>query len=281
MTLRTASLRIDPVAVALDGQAIGILEEALDLGEVREATVALTIPGVPEDDDGGRLADLQPARELRAQRPDARVILVVEEVKVVEESRRLAKAEREERVNAAFGHVHHLHGGCRIMPSPRQQATEVARDGGDAMSLVGDPRRVERMSALDSEHNHEPRPQHERDTAPRPGAGRGARAGGGKRRERAEKTRQRIELVFPPLALDPEVEGAVRRSHHGERLSRAESFPRRREQGDGCEPDEEQPELPAILVPAERDPGRHTADTTVERQHVPDEDVHEGSEAAM
>src|SRR6266545_4575890 len=138
MTLRTASLRIDPVAVGLDSQAIGILEEALDLGEVREATVAQTIPRVPEDDNGGRLADLQPARELGAQRLDARVILVVEEVKVVEESRRLAKAECEERLNAAFGDVHHLHGGRGTMPSRRQQATEVARDGGDAMSLVGD-----------------------------------------------------------------------------------------------------------------------------------------------
>src|SRR5712692_1634739 len=285
MTLRTASLRIDPVAVALDGQSIGILEEASDLGEVREAVVAWAIPRVPEDHDRGRLPSLQPARELGSQRPDARVTLVVEEVEVVQEACRLAKAELEERVNAAFGHVHHLHGGPRTVAAQRQQVAEVARDGGDTVGLLGDPRRVERVSALDSQHDDEPRPEHERDAAPELEGpwtrARGAvRADGSERSERAEKKRQRVELILPSLALEPEVEAAVYRSHHRESLSRGESFPRRRAYGEDRKPGEEQPQLPAILVPAERRPGRRAADATVEWKHVPDEDVHERPEPA-
>src|SRR5712691_356181 len=206
MTLRTASLRIDPVAVALDGQSIGILEKASDLGEVREAVVAWAIPGVPEDHDRGRLPGLQPARELGAQRPDARVTLVVEEVEVVQEACRLAKAELEERVNAAFGHVHHLHGGPGTAAARRQQLAQVGRQGGDTVGLLGDPRRVESVSALDSQHEDEPRPEHERGAAPElegqwTHAGRAGRADGGERSERAEKKRQRVELILPPLAL--------------------------------------------------------------------------------
>src|SRR5713101_7581715 len=106
MTLRTGSLRIDPVAVALDGECVVTREEHRHGGESVEPRIAGTAPRVPEDDDGRGPATLEVARELGAERLDASVAFVVEEVEVVEEARRLPEMQAQERVDSALGHVH-------------------------------------------------------------------------------------------------------------------------------------------------------------------------------
>src|SRR5216684_6404688 len=127
MTLRTATLRIDPVAVALDGERILALEEPVHGREFLQPFIALASPGVAEDHDGGGTAALEIAGELGTEGLDARIPLVVEEVEVVEKARRLSQVEPQERVNATLGHVHDLH---RIAGA--HEAGEVARKGGDA-----------------------------------------------------------------------------------------------------------------------------------------------------
>src|SRR5947209_17573476 len=108
MTLRTVSLRIDPIAVALDGEAVVSLEEAGDCRERLQPGIARAAPRVAEDHHGGGRPRLEAARELGAKGLDARVSLVVKEVKVVEEARGLSGVQAQERVNPALGHVHHL-----------------------------------------------------------------------------------------------------------------------------------------------------------------------------
>src|SRR3990170_1695176 len=117
MTLRTGSLRIDPVAVALDGERVVAREEPRHGGKAVEPLVAGAAPRVPEDDDGRGPAALEIARELVAERLDAGVRLVVVEVEVIEEACRLPEVQAQERVDPALGHVHHLH-RARARPRP-------------------------------------------------------------------------------------------------------------------------------------------------------------------
>src|SRR3990172_7887459 len=126
MTLRTCSLRIDPVAVALDGECVIAGEEPRHGGEAVEPLVAGAAPRVPEDDDGRGPAALEVARELVAKRLDGGVRLVVEEVEVVEETRRLSEMQAQQRVHAAFRDVHDLHGaGARERPRSEEHTTEL------------------------------------------------------------------------------------------------------------------------------------------------------------
>src|SRR5712691_8753374 len=103
MTLRTASLRIDPVSRSVDRHPVRLLQRAPQGGEPVEATVAGNGPGLLEDQHRGRPAGLQRGQELRPERLDAPVADVVKEVKVVDEARRLPQPEPEQRVNAAGG----------------------------------------------------------------------------------------------------------------------------------------------------------------------------------
>src|ERR1700730_322039 len=107
MTLRTASLRIDPIAVALDGEAVVSLEKAGDRRQRLQARIARAAPRVSEDHHGGGRPRLEASRELVAKGLDARILLVVKEVKVVEEARGLSEVQAQQRVNPALGHVHH------------------------------------------------------------------------------------------------------------------------------------------------------------------------------
>src|ERR1700693_143352 len=102
MTIRTRSLRIDPVAAPLDGECVIALEKPRHGGEGVEPLVAGTAPRVLEDDDGRGPAALEIARELGAKRLDAGVRFVVEEVEVVEEARRLAEVQAQARGAAAL-----------------------------------------------------------------------------------------------------------------------------------------------------------------------------------
>src|SRR5437773_5598445 len=126
MTLRTAALRIDPVAVALDGEPVFALQEPVHRREIFQPFIALAPPGVAEDHDGGGTAALEIAGELGTEGLDARIPLVVEEVEVVEKARRLSQVEPEERENATLGQVHDLHRGAGA-----HEAGKVAHQGGD------------------------------------------------------------------------------------------------------------------------------------------------------
>src|SRR5881628_3579027 len=104
MTLRTGSLRIDAVAVALRRATIVALEERVELRELAEPRVGVValrlalgpVPALLEDDDGGGRVGRQPGQELGAQLLDPRVLHVVEEVKVVEEPRGLAQPQAQQ-----------------------------------------------------------------------------------------------------------------------------------------------------------------------------------------
>ena len=86
MTLRTGSLRIDPVAVARDGERVVTVEQIGDRREARQPLVAGPVPGVAQHDDGRRRRPARRGNELLPEALDARVALVVEEVEVVDES---------------------------------------------------------------------------------------------------------------------------------------------------------------------------------------------------
>src|SRR5215470_20214002 len=113
MTLRIASLRIDPVAGALDGQRVRSREPLLELGEGVEPAVAWRGPAVLENENRGGAARVEAGDELGPERLDARIAHVLEEVEVVDEARGLPEAQAQQRVNATGGGVHHLHGGAR------------------------------------------------------------------------------------------------------------------------------------------------------------------------
>src|SRR6266508_2335682 len=137
MTLRTGSLRIDPVALALDGEAVVGRQKSRDLRQIIQPLVAGAAPRVAEDHDRRRAPPDEATREFRPERLDAGIGRVVEEVQVVQEARGLADVEAEERVNAAFRYVHDLHRRARD-----QQGSEVAHEGRDAALLAGYPRRA-------------------------------------------------------------------------------------------------------------------------------------------
>src|SRR5437762_5990620 len=99
MTLRTGLLRIDPIAVALDGEPVFALQEPVHGRETLQPFIALAPPGLAEDHDGGGTAALEIGGELCTEGLDARIQFVVEEVEVVEKARRLSQVEPQERVN--------------------------------------------------------------------------------------------------------------------------------------------------------------------------------------
>src|SRR5260370_36290673 len=89
MTLRTGSLRIDSIAVAFDGEAIVTLEKAGDRRQRLQPRIARAAPRVAEDHHGGGTPRLEALRELGAKGLDARISLVVKEVR--SEERRVGK----------------------------------------------------------------------------------------------------------------------------------------------------------------------------------------------
>src|SRR5262245_3193369 len=123
MTLRTDSLRIDPVAVAFDGQRVVAVEQRRQSGDLYQSTVAWPIPGVAHHHDGRGALRLAPRHELGLERLDSWIGLIVEEVEVVEKARGLPQAEAQERVETTFGDVEHLHGVAGA-----QQRAEVTRE---------------------------------------------------------------------------------------------------------------------------------------------------------
>src|SRR5438034_8334386 len=105
MTLAIASRRIDPVSVALARQSVAGLEPRREPGERAKSLVAAARPAALEEDHRGRRPRAEVRQELRAEALDVRVLDVVVEVEVVEEPRRLARAEEVERVDTALGRV--------------------------------------------------------------------------------------------------------------------------------------------------------------------------------
>src|SRR5712664_2799430 len=99
------AFRIEPVARARQRRLVPVAQPLGQRGKALEALVAAGRPAVLEEDDDARRAPVEVADEFRAQRPDHRRGLVVEEVEVVEEARGLAHAETQERVEATLGGV--------------------------------------------------------------------------------------------------------------------------------------------------------------------------------
>src|SRR6266436_1501422 len=264
MTLRTAALRIDPVAVALDGERVFALEEPVHRREFLQSFIALASPGVAENHDGGGTAALEIADELGTEGPDARIPLVVEEVEVVEKARRLPQVEPQERVNATLGHVHDLH---RVAGA--REAGKVAHQGGDASLLFGDPAGVGGLHALDAKQS-DGDDEHDRGESARPAHGLGLLRFRGDRngRQRTEEDRQRIEVVLPPLALSREMKEAIDGAGQREPAPDAERLLDAYEDSENAEDDQAAPDLPAIDVPSDSFPHRHTPDAAVERQHI-------------
>src|SRR5712692_6773255 len=137
MTLRTGSLRIDPIAVTLDGEAVVGLEKARNGRQGLQPGIARAAPRVAEDYHGRGAPLLEAARELVTKSLDARVSLVVKEMEVVEEARGLAEVQTQERVNPALGHIHHLHRAARD-----QERLEISHEARDAPLLGRDPGRI-------------------------------------------------------------------------------------------------------------------------------------------
>src|SRR6266508_5461732 len=77
-------------------------------GEALESLVPAGRPAVLEDDDQRRWAHVEIADQLGPQGPDRGMAGVVEEMKAVEEARRLAGAEAQQGVDAAGGRVEDL-----------------------------------------------------------------------------------------------------------------------------------------------------------------------------
>src|ERR1700730_7691211 len=101
MALRIASLRIDPVSRAGDRQGEGAIERPRQLGEGGQARVAQLGPALLEDYHRGTTLQLEACAHLRAQRLDALVVHVVEEVEVVDEAGGLPDAQAQQGVDAA------------------------------------------------------------------------------------------------------------------------------------------------------------------------------------
>src|SRR6266511_2585950 len=108
MMLRTGSLRIDAVGVALDGERVGAIEKRHQPGNLAESRITRLVPRVSHHYDGRWRPRLERGHELGPQRLDARVPGVVEEMEVVDEARGLAYAETQQDVDGAFRHVHDL-----------------------------------------------------------------------------------------------------------------------------------------------------------------------------
>src|SRR5438876_4436141 len=118
MILKICSLRIDPVSGALAVEAIGGRDPGGERREPRDPRVAPRGPALLEDHDELRRRGLELAQELGAEAPDDRPVLVVEEGEVVEEARRLAHSEPEERVDAPLTRVEHLDRVLRPAATP-------------------------------------------------------------------------------------------------------------------------------------------------------------------
>src|ERR1700737_5555757 len=101
MTLRIASLRLDPVSPSVDGQGERAIEEAGQLGEGGQPRVARRGPALLQHHDRGGAPALEAREQLRAQGLDPRVLDVVEEIEVVDEAGGLPEPEPEQSVDAA------------------------------------------------------------------------------------------------------------------------------------------------------------------------------------
>src|SRR5215470_9392208 len=136
MTLRIASLLIHRVAVMGGTGAIALGQPAGELGESRQPLGTSGRPPAVEEDDVPRRPRGEVSHQLRAQGPDRRGSLVVEEVKVVQEARGLPDVHPEQRVQASVGGVQHLDGILR------SQSLELARQVPYYEFLVANPARV-------------------------------------------------------------------------------------------------------------------------------------------
>src|SRR5258707_3241108 len=105
MILKICSLRIDPVFGALAVEAIGGRDPGGQRGKARDPRVPPRRPAPLEDHDELWRRRLELAQELGAEAPHDRPILVLEDGEVVDEARRLAHAEPEERVDAPLAPV--------------------------------------------------------------------------------------------------------------------------------------------------------------------------------
>src|SRR5215813_300349 len=103
MTLRMDSFRIDPVAVAFDGQRIVALEQQRQSWDLIQSTISRPVPGVAHHHDSRGVLRLESRHEFGLERLDPWIGLIVEEVEVIEEARGLSHAETQERVEASFG----------------------------------------------------------------------------------------------------------------------------------------------------------------------------------
>src|ERR671923_1581294 len=101
MMLRIVSLRKDHVPVATLEHRIRFVQPPRELGEVADPVGAPVRPAALEQDDEPRRPLRDVTHELASEPPDDRVIRVVEEMKVVEEARRLERVQSQERMDTA------------------------------------------------------------------------------------------------------------------------------------------------------------------------------------
>src|SRR5438309_7824272 len=267
MILKICSLRIDPVFGALPVEAIGGRDPGGQRGEAGDPRVVPRRPAALEDHDELWRRGLELAQELGAEAPDDRPVLVVEDREVVDEARRLAHAEPEERVDAPLARVEHLDRVLRPDATP-----QVGHDAVDALGFRRDPRRPEFLNAFDVELEAEERGGQERRPPHRAGGGRHGEAGA-----EASERGQRIDLVLPALALRQEVHDAIGQAREHERPPRV---PAPSGAGGQDEHGEESPDAPAERPPAERGPRPNARQPRVDREVVLDEDLDEGPEPA-
>src|SRR3990170_3765103 len=110
MTLRIGSLRIDPVARAFAVEAIRPFEPLVEGGPLPHPVVPRPKPRLlKQHDERGRLVP-EPLDELAAEGLDRRMGRVMIEVKIVQEPRGLADAQKEEGMDPALSGIHYLHG---------------------------------------------------------------------------------------------------------------------------------------------------------------------------
>jgi hypothetical protein len=190
-------------------------------------------------------------------------------------------------VEPARGDVHDLHGGAG-----RHARAEIAGERGHATRLVVDPRRVHGLHRLGAQHQAG---RGEEDDAGgarqlarggRPGAtaggGRGLRlprAQGG-RGEDAEEERHGIEVIFPALALEREMEHARRQAREGQGTADAEARPRGDDEPPGDEGEQQRHQRARVGMAADRLPEELAAEPRVEGEDIAGVLRHEGGEPA-
>ena len=188
-------------------------------GSASIALVAARRPAALEQHDEARRPRVEIAHELaRAARAIVGRLVVVEEVEVVQEARGLARAQPQQRVDAAVGGVEHLH-----EVAGRHAQAEVAGELAHDALLVPDASPPRRLRALDAEQD----------------GGGGERQGERRRRGRAAARRasvsssaegedggeggERVEVILPALALPDVVDEPVGEAERRHRVAGTEA----------------------------------------------------------